>query len=83
MWSVVVDGPKVFYPDKPKAADAVRPVNLKPAPVAVEVQPAAAPEPTSADLLRDIRRSRIRQRIWIGVATVQVGYLVAAAFWLH
>lgn len=83
MWSEVVDTPKVFYADKPKAAEASRPVNLKPAPVAAEAQPIAVAEPTSADLLRDIRRSRIRQRIWIGVATVQVAYLVAAAFWVH
>lgn len=83
MWSEVVDTPKVFYPDMPKAAEALRPVNLKPASVAAEPQPIAVAEPTSADLLRDIRRSRIRQRIWIGVATVQVGYLVAAAFWVH
>jgi hypothetical protein len=33
-------------------------------------------EPTAADLLRDIRRSRIRQRIWIGLATAQVVYMV-------
>jgi len=32
---------------------------------------------TSADLLRDIRRSRIRQRIWIGLAALQVLYLAA------
>jgi hypothetical protein len=36
-------------------------------------------EPTAADLMRDIRRSRIRQRIWIGLATAQVLYMVLAA----
>ena len=30
MWSEVVDTPKVFYPDKPKSPDAVRPINLHP-----------------------------------------------------
>src|SRR5208283_4691920 len=34
-------------------------------------------EPTGTDLLRDLRRSRIRQRIWVGLAAVQVLYL----FW--
>lgn len=82
MWSEVVDTPKVFYPDKPKAVEEVRPLNLKPA-VPVEATPVPVAELTSADLLRDIRRSRIRQRVWIGLAAVQVGYLVAAALWLH
>lgn len=82
LWSEVVDTPKVFYPDKPKPVEAPRPVNLKPAPVAEEPQIAAA-ELTAGDLLRDLRRSRIRQRIWIGLATAQIAYLVAAALWLH
>src|ERR1700689_3436297 len=66
LWSEVVDTPKVFYPDKPKTPDAVRPINLKPLALPVEKQAALVAEPTAADLLRDIRRSRIRQRIWIG-----------------
>ncbi len=83
MWSEVIDGPKVFYPDKPKAVDAPRPVNSKPAPTVEQIQEMKVAELTSADLLRDIRRSRIRQRIWITLAAAQVAYLVAAAFWLH
>jgi hypothetical protein len=79
MWSEVVDTPKVFYPDKPKAADTVRPVNLQPVTFPVEKQQALVAEPTAADLMRDIRRSRIRQRIWIGVAAVQIVYMVALA----
>jgi hypothetical protein len=83
LWSEVVDTPKVFYPDKAKPVDAARPINLKPAPAPVEPQEVAVAELTSADLLRDLRRSRIRQRIWIGLATAQVAYLAAAMFWLH
>lgn len=83
MWSEVIDGPKVFYPDKPKAADAPRPISVKPTPTAEQVQQMEVVEQTSADLLRDIRRSRIRQRIWITLAAAQVAYLVAATFWLH
>jgi hypothetical protein len=76
LWSEVVDTPKVFYPDKPKPTDAVRSVNLQP--VAMPVEREAPPtQLTSADLLRDIRRSRIRQRIWIGLAAAQVLYMAA------
>lgn len=84
MWSEVVDTPKVFYPDKPKSADAGRPVNLQPVAAPVEKREALVAalvkEPTAADLLRDIRRSRIRQRIWIGLAAVQILFMVA--LWL-
>jgi hypothetical protein len=83
LWSEVIDGPKVFYPDQPKVADAPRPINLKPAPTPEQIQELQVAEQTSEDLLRDIRRSRIRQRIWITVAAAQVAYLVAAVFWLH
>jgi len=79
LWSEVVDTPKVFYPDKPKTADALRPINLQA--VAPPPKPLdAVEELTAGDLLRDIRRSRIRQRIWVGMAAVQVLYLVAVAF---
>jgi hypothetical protein len=83
LWSEVVDTPKVFYPDKPKTADPARPVNLQPAALPAEKRQALVEalvrEPTAADLLRDIRRSRIRQRIWIGLATAQILYMVLAA----
>jgi hypothetical protein len=54
-------------------------VNLQPAalPAAKREDPVA--ELTAADLLRDIRRSRIRQRIWIGLAAAQILYMVAMA----
>src|SRR6267378_30033 len=77
-WSEVVDTPKVFYPDKPKLADAMRPANLQPLALLPEKRDLVA-EPTAADLLRDLRRSRIRQRIWIGLAAAQVLYMVLAA----
>jgi hypothetical protein len=83
MWSEVVDTPKVFYPDKPKAADALRTVNLQPVAASAENLDTAvevlSKEPTAADLLRDLRRSRIRQRIWIGLTAAQVVYMVLAA----
>jgi hypothetical protein len=79
LWSEVVDTPKVFYPDKPKTADAMRPINLQPVTLQAEKLEALVVEPTTSDLLRDIRRSRIRQRIWIGLAAAQVLYMVAMA----
>jgi hypothetical protein len=78
LWSEVVDTPKVFYPDKPKPVDAARPMNLQPVSVPVEKRD-PVPELTAADLIRDIRRSRIRQRIWISLAAAQVVYMVLAA----
>lgn len=79
LWSEVVDTPKVFYPDKLKPADALRPASLQPVPLPVEKRETLVAEPTAGDLLRDIRRSRIRQRVWIGLATAQVVYMVLAA----
>jgi hypothetical protein len=81
LWSEVVSTPKVFYPDKPAAEPAVplhtpRPVALPPGVLEV-----ASRDPMAADLVRDIRRSRIRRRIWIGLATAQVAYLILMVFW--
>jgi len=81
LWSGVVDTPKVFYPDKPKPAEAPQPVNPKPAPLQAQPLELAPPDPTASDLLRDIRRSKIRQRIWITLAAAQIAYLIAATFW--
>ena len=78
LWSEVVDGPKVFYADAPKTADAPRTVNLQPVALPVEVRD-PIPELTAGDLMRDIRRSRIRQRIWVGLAAAQVLVIVAMA----
>jgi len=78
LWSEVLDTPKVFYPDQPKPAE-VRSVSLQPVALPPEKREALVIEPTAADLLRDIRRSRIRQRIWIGLAAAQILYMVAMA----
>src|SRR5208283_2471192 len=81
LWSEVVDGPKVFYPDKLKPVEASRTVVPKPTPAPTEPERALPADPTTADLLRDIRRSKIRKRIWIALATAQVSYLVVVALW--
>ena len=81
LWSEVIDTPKVFYPDKPAAET---PADLQTARLIAappEVRPLPPVDPTAAYLVRDIRRSRIRQRIWIGLATAQVIYLIVMMFW--
>jgi len=79
LWSEVVDTPKVFYPTNRKRPMLAASQSATRSVVA-EKPKVPALEPTAADLLRDIRRSRIRQRIWIGLATAQVLYMVAMAF---
>jgi hypothetical protein len=83
MWSEVVDTPKVFYPDKPSPVRTPRPLTSTITPPSPENKLPPPVQLTAGDLLRDLRRSRIRQRIWIGLATAQVAYLIAAAVWLH
>jgi len=70
----------VFYPDKPAAETAARLPAPKPIVLPAEVRQ-VPPDPMAADLVRDIRRSRIRKRIWIGLATAQVIYLMVMVFW--
>jgi len=81
LWSEVISTPKVFYPDKPAPQTTTPPVPPRPVVVKTSASEVGAPDPTSVGLLRDIRRSRIRERIWIGVAAVQVAYLVVATIW--
>ena len=82
-WSEVISTPKVFYPDKPNPVGTVAPpLVLQPAAIP-EVQLVRSAEPTEAGLLRDLRRSRIRRRLWIAMAAAQAVYLIAIVFWPH
>ncbi|HXM20526.1 MAG TPA: hypothetical protein VN948_04570 [Terriglobales bacterium] len=80
-WSSVISTPKVFLPDKPKAALA-------------QVQPRVAaplpkPDPAEvefvhvleADLKRDLRRSVFRQRLWVSLAVLEVLALIGTSVW--
>ena len=78
-WSEALDTPKVFYPDKPQPA--ARPVVTSPAVVPAPAREMRPVDPTEAALRRDLRRSRIRQRVWIAVAAAQIAYLIAMMFW--
>ncbi|HEX9112336.1 MAG TPA: hypothetical protein VF845_12720 [Terriglobales bacterium] len=80
LWSDVISTPKVFYPDKPSVEAAPLPAP-RPVVAPLEVREAVSRDPMAADLVRDIRRSRIRKRIWIGLATAQVAYLILMVFW--
>lgn len=81
LWSEVINTPKVFYPDKPVAETAARLPAPAPAALPLEVREGASADPMAADLIRDIRRSHLRKRIWIGLATAQVVYLIVMVFW--
>ncbi|MBI3478224.1 MAG: hypothetical protein HY010_21020 [Acidobacteria bacterium] len=82
-WSEVISTPKVFYPDKPKAELSTLPP-IAPVAVAVETaQTLRSVDPTQAVLLRDLRRSRIRRFVWIGMAAAQAVYLIVIAFTTH
>jgi hypothetical protein len=81
VWSDVISTPKVFYPDKPPVQTAVPSHVPRPVASPPEVREVASRDPMAADLVRDIRRSRIRKRIWIGLATAQVVYLILIVFW--
>jgi hypothetical protein len=79
-WSEVISTRKVFYPDKPSAptpsVTIPRPVASVPASAPAPYVPARPP--VEAGLIRDLRRSRIRGFVWMGVAAVQDIYLVVA-----
>src|SRR5579872_7223817 len=75
-WSSVISTPKVFLPDKPKAATtSVQPrvAAPPPKPDPAEVEFVHVLE---ADLKRDLRRSIFRQRLWISLAVIEVLALI-------
>jgi hypothetical protein len=80
-WSSVISTPKVFLPDKPKAAYA-------PAQPRVAV-PLPKPDPAEvefvhgleADLKRDLRRSVFRQRLWVSLAVLEMLALIGTSIW--
>lgn len=81
-WSDVLSTPKVFHPDKPKPVDLPGPpVVVKPVAALPNLQEIRPSNPAEATLIRDLRRSRIRQRIWITMAAAQAVYLIVITFW--
>jgi hypothetical protein len=76
-WSDVISTPKVFYPDTPIAATSSVAIPL-PISAITATAPGLLPpkQPTEAGLLRDLRRSRIRGFVWMGMAAAQAIYLI-------
>jgi len=79
-WSSVISTPKVFYPDKPKAAFVPSPrvAAPPPKPDPAEVEFVHVLE---ADLKRDLRRSIFRQRLWVSLAVLEVLALIGTSIW--
>src|SRR5271165_2528566 len=79
-WSSVISTPKVFYPDKPKAAyvQAPRITAPPPKPDPAEVEFVHTLE---ADLKRDLRRSVFRQRLWVSLAVLEMLTLIGTSIW--
>src|SRR5690349_13972481 len=75
-WSEVISTRKVFYPDKPAAVTASVTIP-RPLPALSTTVPARpAKPPVEAGLLRELRWSRVRGYVWMGIAAVQAVYLV-------
>jgi len=82
-WSEVISTPKVFYADKPNPVGPVAPPPVLKHAVVPEAALVRSANPTEAGLLRDLRRSRIRRRVWITLAASQAVYLIAIVLWPH
>ena len=80
-WSNVIDGPKIFLPDKspstPTSAGLVLPVPPAPRPDPVQVE---FVHDLEIDLRRDLRRSRLRQRFLMFVFAAEIVFLVVGRF---
>lgn len=82
-WSEVISTPKMFYPDKPNAATSSVVIPLPIAAVTATAQGLHPEHPTEAALLRDLRRSRIRGFVWMGMAAAQAIYLIVTIIQLR
>lgn len=84
-WSNVISTPKVFLPDKEKAVATANSARLAmPEPI-MSADPAAAAfvYDLERDMLRDLRRSRRRERFLIALFATEVLYLLSGFFWHH
>lgn len=77
-WSNLIDTPKVYLPDAPRAAVAYAPVELPPAIPAKVAEFAPAILAAQMQFRRDISRSRLRQKVWISLVAAEIAFLVFA-----
>lgn len=83
-WSNVISTPKVFLPDKEKPVTPAPTPGLRlPQPVTVDPATAAFVYDLEIDMLRDLRRSRRREKFLIFVLVVEVAALIGGFFWHH
>ena len=77
-WSEVINTRKVFYPDKPSTPTPSVSIPRPSIPLSGAAPYVPARPPVETGLLRDLRRSRIRGFVWMGVAAIQVVYLIVS-----
>jgi hypothetical protein len=84
-WSNVISTPKVFLPDKAKPViTAASPGLSMPEAVAVvDAATVAFVYDLERDMLRDLRRSRRRERLLVLVFAIELIVLVSGYFWHH
>ena len=80
-WSSVIEGPKIFHPDKPKATYSVQIPQAPPRLDPVEVEFVQVLRDEMGELKGDLRRSRLHARLWIGLAAAEMIFLIVGAFW--
>ena len=79
-WSSLISTPKVFLPDVPKPSSPV--ASFEPAAPQTPVAAPARPDllATRLQMMRDLSRTRLRRRIWIGLAAAEAAFLLVALF---
>lgn len=85
-WSNVISGPKIFLPDPAKAASAPAGggfTRTQPLPSLPDAATVAFVYDLERDMLKDLRRSRRRERFLIAVFAAEVIVLLVGAFWKH
>jgi len=80
-WSSVIEGPKIFHPDKPKTAYSVQIPQAPPRLEPEEVEFVQVLRDEMGELKTDLRRSRLRARLWIGFAAAEMIFVLASFFW--
>jgi hypothetical protein len=84
MWSNVISGPKIFLPDKAAPViTAASPGLSLPELSPPDREKVAFVYDLERDMLRDLRRSRRRERFLIALFAAEVLFLVGGFFWHH
>ncbi len=80
-WSSVIEGPKIFLPDKPKTTYSVQIPQAPPRLDPVEVEFVQVLRDEMGELKGDLRRSRLRARLWVAFAAAEMIFLFVSLFW--